>query len=89
MTANDIRRAWNNQADAHNQWYNLSTCEQLEWAHHCGQQPRPGDHALTDDGDLLEIETFHGEEGVYLLKYQGTFLTYSPENLRIIREVKT
>jgi hypothetical protein len=30
MTANDILRAWNNQADAPNQWYDLLEIE----AHH-------------------------------------------------------
>ena len=89
MTANAIRRAWNVQADAYNQWDALSSDEQLDWAFHCGQQPRPGDLAMTSDGELLEIEAYHSEEGVYLLKYQGASLAYTLNELRILKEVKT
>ena len=35
MTYNEIKAAWNAQADEHNQWDELSEVEKIEWAFAC------------------------------------------------------
>jgi hypothetical protein len=32
LSEDDLRRGWNQQADEHNQWESLDSCEQLAWA---------------------------------------------------------
>jgi hypothetical protein len=32
LSEDDLRQRWNQQADEHNQWESLDSCEQLEWA---------------------------------------------------------
>jgi hypothetical protein len=35
LSEDDLRRGWNQQADEHNKWESLGSCEQLEWAQVC------------------------------------------------------
>jgi hypothetical protein len=32
FSEDDLRRGWNQQADEHNQWESLDSCQQLAWA---------------------------------------------------------
>ena len=48
MTYNEIKTAWNAQADKYNQWDELSEVEKIEWAFACAT------HLSAATADLLE-----------------------------------
>ena len=48
MTYNEIKAAWNAQADKYNQWDELSEVEKIEWAFACAT------HLSAATPDLLE-----------------------------------
>jgi hypothetical protein len=70
LSEDDLRRGWNQQADEHNQWESLDSCEQLAWAqarairadrHAAALKAEPEREGPTDE-DLYNLaEQFHGD----------------------------
>jgi hypothetical protein len=74
LSEDDLRQRWNQQADEHNQWESLDSCEQLEWAQalaikadrHAATPPAPEPGGSTEwewkdigDGKPVKVRRCH------------------------------
>jgi hypothetical protein len=68
LSEDDLRRGWNQQADEHNQWESLDSCEQLAWAQVraiAADRARAALQAEPEGGEVGELVAWIHKEAIH------------------------